>query len=81
MIVFVPVWMSEIVPTKNRGALVDLHAACYLAGCMTASWVGLGFYILTPHVFKAWRGPFGWSIVLHSVTVRHSPFLTRKLLR
>lgn len=68
-----PFWMSEIVPPKNRGALVDLHAACYLIGYVIASWVGLGFYYLTPHSTEAWRGPFGGSPTLQSVLRRASP--------
>ena len=63
----VPIWMTEIVPPKNRGALVDLHGACYLSGYMIAAWVGLGFYFLTPHSSETWRGPFGESLRLHDI--------------
>jgi len=42
----VPVYLSEIVPPKNRGLLVDIHSAALLLGYTIASWVGYGFYHL-----------------------------------
>ena len=42
----IPVWMTEIVPPKNRGLLVDIHSAALLFGYSFASWSGFGFYHL-----------------------------------
>jgi MFS family permease len=39
----IPVWMTEIVPPKNRGLLVDIHSAALLLGYSFASWTGFGF--------------------------------------
>jgi MFS family permease len=40
----VPVWMTEIVPPKHRGLLVDIHSAALLFGYFWASWMGLAFH-------------------------------------
>lgn len=42
----VPVWMTEIVPPKHRGLLVDIHSAALLSGYAFASWSGYGFFHL-----------------------------------
>ena len=55
----VPVWMSEVVPAKNRGLLVDIHGALYVFGYMLAAWVGYGFYFASSATIDAWRPPFG----------------------
>jgi hypothetical protein len=55
----IPVWMSEVVPPRNRGALVDLHGASYLLGFSIAAWVGYGFYFLSDRTDAAWRIPYG----------------------
>lgn len=39
----VPVWMTEIVPPRHRGLLVDVHSAALLFGYSLASWTGFGF--------------------------------------
>ncbi|KAF1828918.1 MFS general substrate transporter [Decorospora gaudefroyi] len=51
----VPVWMTEIVPPRNRGLLVDIHSAALLFGYASASWCGFGFYHIK--TINAWRGP------------------------
>jgi sugar porter (SP) family MFS transporter len=51
----VPIWMSEVVPSHIRGALVDIHAVLLVIGYMMASWFGLGFFYVTSP--SAWRGP------------------------
>ena len=55
----VPIWMSEVVPARNRGLLVDIHGAAFLFGYMSANWVGYAFYFCNSA--KAWRGPLGKS--------------------
>ena len=42
----VPVWMTEIVPPRNRGLLVDLHSASLLLGYTCASWMGYAWFHL-----------------------------------
>ena len=49
--------MSEVVPAKIRGILVDSHGAMYIFGYMLGAWVGYGFYFLDSP--NSWRGPFG----------------------
>ncbi|KPI40804.1 Sugar transporter STL1 [Cyphellophora attinorum] len=40
----IPLWMTEVAPPKNRGALVNIHGACLLLGYTWASWMGVAFY-------------------------------------
>jgi MFS family permease len=51
----IPVRITEIVPPRNRGLLVDIHSAALLFGYALALWCGFGFF----HVktIDAWRGP------------------------
>ncbi|KAF2654662.1 general substrate transporter [Lophiostoma macrostomum CBS 122681] len=51
----IPVWMTEIVPPRNRGLLVDIHSAALLFGYALASWCGFGFFHMRG--IDAWRGP------------------------
>jgi MFS family permease len=57
----IPVWMTEIVPPRNRGLLVDIHSAALLFGYATASWCGFGFFHLSS--INAWRGPLALQCV------------------
>ena len=76
LIAGVPLWMTEVSPVRNRGALVNVHAALYLTGFMAAGWVGYGFYSATNATKAAWRGPIGKVYVLrhlvsNSFQIRH----------
>jgi hypothetical protein len=51
--------MSEVVPAKNRGLLVDFHGALYVFGYMVAAWMGYAFYFAGSDTPDAWRVPFG----------------------
>ncbi|KAJ5621156.1 MFS transporter SP family sugar:H+ symporter [Penicillium lagena] len=51
----IPLWMTEIVPPKNRGSLVDIHSTCLLLGYALAAWTGVGFSRYK--TISAWRGP------------------------
>lgn len=42
----IPVWMTEIVPPRNRGLLVDIHSASLLLGFAFASWMGYAWFHL-----------------------------------
>lgn len=42
----IPMWMTEVAPPKNRGALVNIHGASLLFGYTFACWVGYGFYFV-----------------------------------
>ena len=53
----VPLWITEIVPPKDRGILVDLNAIFINVGYITASYVGVGFYFYKSASVNAWRGP------------------------
>ncbi|KAF2183591.1 general substrate transporter [Zopfia rhizophila CBS 207.26] len=54
----VPVYLSEVVPPKLRGALVDVHATAFNFGYMMAGWVGYGFYFWQSKHLVQWRSPF-----------------------
>ncbi|RFU26560.1 hypothetical protein B7463_g9775, partial [Scytalidium lignicola] len=57
----VPIWMNEVVPAKERGALVDLHGVVFQFGFALSSWVGYGFYYMTNKTIDAWRGPLAFQ--------------------
>ena len=42
----IPVWMTEIVPPRNRGLLVDIHSCALLLGYSSASWMGYAFFFV-----------------------------------
>ncbi|KAF2161521.1 hypothetical protein M409DRAFT_69644 [Zasmidium cellare ATCC 36951] len=51
----VPLYIAEIVPPRDRGKLVDIHAIGINVAYVVTGYIGLGFYFLdTP---TAWRGP------------------------
>jgi MFS family permease len=53
----VPLWITEIVPPKDRGVLSDIHTIFINVGYITASYVGVGFYFYKDASGKEWRGP------------------------
>lgn len=52
----VPLWITEVVPPKDRGILVDIHPILINVGYVTASYVGVGFYYYQGHG-NEWRAP------------------------
>lgn len=78
----VPVWITEIVPPKNRGVLVDLHPIMINIGYMLSSWVGVGFYFSNENGSQ-WRGPLAvgclWPL-LCMICVPFAPESPRYLL-
>ncbi|KAK4941750.1 hypothetical protein LTR10_018354 [Elasticomyces elasticus] len=52
-----PVWMTEVVPARNRGSLVAVNGASLIAGFCLAGWVGYGFWHLPDTNNWQWRGP------------------------
>jgi MFS family permease len=69
----IPVWMTEIVPPRNRGLLVDIHSAALLFGYALASWCGFGFF----HVktIDAWRGPLALQCLPALIVIGVMKFL------
>jgi MFS family permease len=53
--------MSEIVPTKMRGGLVDIHAIGFVSGYTLQGWIGVGFYFWNNK--NAWRVPLAFQCV------------------
>jgi len=49
--------MNEIVPSRMRGGLVELHAVFFILGFVIASWIGFGCSFWTSGGLKAWRVP------------------------
>ncbi|KAJ5802096.1 uncharacterized protein N7503_004546 [Penicillium pulvis] len=58
----VPIWMNEVVPSKIRGALVDIHAVLVVTGYTTATWVGVGCYYWNDPHGRQWRVPFAIQV-------------------
>jgi MFS family permease len=58
----VPIWMNEVVPSKIRGALVDIHAVLLVSGYTTATWVGVGCYYWNDPHGRQWRVPFAIQV-------------------
>ena len=56
-----PLWVSEIVPPKDRGRLVDIHAVLLNLGYTIAGYVGVGFYFYTGG--NQWRGAMGLTML------------------
>lgn len=52
----VPLYQSEVAPTKLRGLLVGMHGVLICTGYTVASWTGLGFYFLKG-TDSQWRWP------------------------
>ncbi len=69
----IPVWMTEIVPPRNRGLLVDIHSACLLFGYAFAAWMGFAFF----HVDSpdAWRAPLALQCLPALIVLAAMPFL------
>ncbi|KAL6240266.1 hypothetical protein RBB50_012832 [Rhinocladiella similis] len=51
----IPLWITEIVPPKHRGALNDICPIFINVGYVSASWIGIGFFFLDTQ--DAWRAP------------------------
>lgn len=62
----VPLLMNEVVPSRMRGGLVELHAVFFILGFAVASWIGFGFSFWTSSP-DAWRPPLAiqgfWSLL------------------
>lgn len=69
----IPIWMTEIVPARNRGLLVDIHSAALLFGYTFAGWMGFGFY----HVGSknAWRAPLAIQALPGLIVLLAMPWL------
>ncbi|KAF2742385.1 MFS transporter [Sporormia fimetaria CBS 119925] len=63
----VPIWMNEVVPSKMRAGLVDIHAVLLIFGYMVQGWVGFGFYFWKGGQ-NTWRPPLAlqcaWPLML-----------------
>lgn len=55
----VPTYMTEVVPPRNRGMLVDIHGAALLFGYMVVIWIGYAVYFWSSE--NNWRLVFGKS--------------------
>jgi MFS family permease len=53
----VPIWMNEVVPSKNRGALVDIHSVLSTTGYTISAWAGVGCYYWDDPHSRQWRVP------------------------
>lgn len=53
----VPIYMTEAVPPRDRGMLVDIHGAALLFGYMCVIWIGYAIYFWSN--VNNWRLLFG----------------------
>jgi len=56
MVASVSLWITELVPPKSRGWLVDMVAISTVLGFVIASWVGYGFFFYHGNG-NEWRPP------------------------
>lgn len=61
LIAGVPLWVTEIVPPKNRGMLGDLAGCGTSIGYVVSAYVGVGFYYTNWK--EAWRPPIALQVV------------------
>lgn len=69
----IPVWMTEIVPPRNRGLLVDIHSAALLFGYTSAGWTGYGFFHMESK--NAWRAPLALQCLPALIVICAMPWL------
>ena len=60
-----PLWVSEIVPPRDRGRLVDIHAVLLNLGYTIAGYVGVGFFFYTGG--NQWRGAMGLVMLFPAI--------------
>lgn len=65
--------MTEIVPPRHRGLLVDIHSASLLFGYTLAAWTGYGFFHLTSN--NAWRAPLAVQALPPLIVLCAMPWL------
>ncbi|KIY00648.1 uncharacterized protein Z520_03311 [Fonsecaea multimorphosa CBS 102226] len=53
----VPLYISEIVPPKDRGVLCDLHAIFLNVGNITSAYIGVGFFYDKSQTLNEWTAP------------------------
>lgn len=53
----VPLWITEVVPPKDRGILADATAVFVNIGYVSASYVGVGFFYYKDAPLSIWRAP------------------------
>ncbi|OQU99467.1 hypothetical protein CLAIMM_05097 [Cladophialophora immunda] len=79
----VPLWITEIVPPKDRGMLSDIHPIFINVGYVTASYVGVGFYYYKSGGGNEWRAPLALGClpcILTLICVYFAPESPRYLL-
>ncbi|KAK3670022.1 hypothetical protein LTR78_010121 [Recurvomyces mirabilis] len=61
----VPLWVGEIVPPRNRGRLVDIHAVLLKFGYTLAGYVGVGFYSYSGN--EHWRAALSFVMLFPAI--------------
>lgn len=69
----VPIYMTEAVPPRNRGMLVDIHGAALLFGYMSVIWAGYGFFFYKNP--NNWRAIFALQATYPLIVLGMLPFL------
>lgn len=69
----VPIYMTETVPPRNRGMLVDIHGAALLFGYMCVIWTGYGLFFWKDA--RNWRVVFALQAVFPLAVLGMLPFL------
>ncbi|KAL6246965.1 hypothetical protein RBB50_006272 [Rhinocladiella similis] len=79
----VPLWITEIVPPKDRGMLSDIHPIFINVGYVTASYVGVGFFYYKTDAGNEWRAPLALGClpcILHLLSLPFVPESPRYLI-
>lgn len=67
--------MNEVVPSRMRGGLVELHAVFFILGFVIASWTGFGFSFWLGGGLDAWRPPLALQAVCSLLGIAALPFI------
>ena len=70
----VPLWITEVVPPKDRGGLANITAVMVNIGFIAASYVGVGFFYYQDSV-NAWRAPLAFTCLPCLINLICMPWL------
>ncbi|KAK6385533.1 hypothetical protein LTS17_001101 [Exophiala oligosperma] len=70
----VPVWITEVVPPKDRGMLIDIHPILINVGYCISSWIGVGFYFYDAKNAQ-WRAPIAIGCLFPILSLVCVPFV------
>ncbi|RFU26446.1 hypothetical protein B7463_g9886, partial [Scytalidium lignicola] len=70
-----PLWITELVPPKDRGILSDATAIGVNVGYVSASYVGVGFFYYKDAPLSVWRAPLAIGCLPCLIVLLWVPFI------